>query len=907
MKIKKDINYIIECFKEVLTELDEKEAISILERMDDTNFDFKNNSSQNSEKCSQVISLYFQILNIVEENAAAQFRRKVESQVGAEGQKGLWVEKLSNLKEKGFSDSYISQQLPNVYSELVLTAHPTEAKRLTVLQQHRVLYLNLLKLENSMWTKSEQEMIRSEIKLSLERLWRTGEIYIQKPDVISERNSILHYLENVFPNVLSSLDDKLKFAWKHVGFDPKLIQDSKTFPMLGFGNWVGGDRDGHPFVTPQVTDDTLTTFRKVSISLIKNELVHLAKKLSFSDKLQIPSTKFLNKLTELSEQIGEFAQDSIHRNPDEPWRQYVNLIIQKLPSDPILAYSYSSPKDLLNDLEDLKQSLYEIHANKIAEMDLFPIERLIQTFGFHLASLDIRQNSKYHDLVFEQILKNSGFEDFQFSTWSEDKRVEFINSELQSMRPFLITDSQSEKEADDLLSYFRIIKKHLTISGEKSIGAVIVSMTRSLSDLLLIYLFAKEVGLLHKNEDTGKIFCPLSIVPLFETIEDLQQAPFIFEKYIEHPIVKESILQNQKKYPGNTPIVQVMLGYSDSNKDGGIIASQWNLYLAQKKLSAIAKIHGVEIIYFHGRGGTISRGGGKTHKFMQALPHFSFSGKMRMTVQGEVISQQFANRNTAIYNLELILSSAASTFIKHSSLPKKDHHFEEKINDLSEKSKSMYRELITDPDFMEFYSYATPIDAIENSRHGSRPSRRTGKRSLSDLRAIPWVFSWNQSRFYLPGWYGIGSALEDLKLNQPKSFNLLKTEVKDWNFLYYVMSNVVLNLIYADPEIMKMYGKLVPNSQLREKFLGIVLNEYFKTVELMEEIFDSKLVAIKPQLMESFQYRKNGLIVLHLEQINLLQKWRDLSSDLNSEIGETSLMKLLLTVNAIASGLKTTG
>ncbi|MBK9500840.1 MAG: phosphoenolpyruvate carboxylase [Leptospiraceae bacterium] len=907
MKIRKDLTYTLNCLKEVLTELNEKEALSILEKVESGSLDLSQLNSQSSEKTSQVLSLYFQLLNIVEENAAAQYRRKVETEKGAEGQKGLWVEKLIDLKEKGFSQEDISKQLPNIYSEIVLTAHPTEAKRITVLDQHRVLYLNLLKLENSMWTNSEKEMIREEIKLSLERLWRTGEIYLQKPDVISERNNILHYLENVFPNVLSGLDDKLKFAWKHLGFNSSLIKDSKNFPLLGFGNWVGGDRDGHPFVTPQVTEDTLKTFRTTAIRLIENELTNLIKKLSLSDRLQMPSDRFLTKIAELAKRMGNTGEECLKRNHDEPWRQYVNLIIHRLPTETMTDYSYYSPEELLADLDTLNLSLTEISANRIVEKDIFPIQRLIQTFGFHLASLDIRQNSKHHDMVFEQILKNAGFEDFQFSNWSEDKRVSFINSELQSMRPFLISDSHTEKESEDLLTYFRIVKNNLAISGAKSIGGVIVSMTRSLSDLLLVYLFAKEIGLLHLDKDSGKLFCPLSIVPLFETVEDLQQAPEIFEKYITHPIVKESILHNQNKYPGKNPIVQVMLGYSDSNKDGGIIASQWNLYLCQKRLTDIAKKHGLEIMYFHGRGGTISRGGGKMHKFMQALPHFSFSGKIRMTVQGEVISQQFANRNTAIYNLELILASSASTNIKHSSLPKREHRFENYMNDLSEKSKAVYRELMTDPDFMEFYSFATPIDVIENSRHGSRPSRRTGKRSLGDLRAIPWVFSWNQSRFYLPGWYGIGSALEELKTKNPESFALLKTEVKDWNFLYYVMSNVVLNLVYADPDIMKLYTTLVPNAKLGEKFLNTILAEYNKTVQFMEEIFDSKLGVKKPQLLESFQYRKNGLVLLHNEQVKLLKKWRELLANDNNPEGETVLMNLLLTVNAIASGLKTTG
>ncbi len=906
MKTRKDFLFILDCMKEVFLELGEKEASDLLVSLKSEERKSTKTLNLKSEKLAQVLSLYFQLLNITEENAAAQYRRQAENQSGAKTLKGSWMEKLTDLMEKGFTEKQIADSLMQVYAEPVLTAHPTEAKRITVLEQHRTLYLNLLKLENTMWTESEKDAVRDEIKLSLERLWRTGEIYLQKPDVISERNNILHYLENVFPNILTGLDNKLKQAWKSLGYNSDLIKNYDNFPVIRFGNWVGGDRDGHPFVTSSVTEDTLKTFRTSAVGIITRELIKLTKNLSLSDRLQKPPLWFNEKIESLAVQLGKTGEECLNRNHDEPWRQYLNLLICRLPKENNSdSYEYSKPEELLKDLDYLVQSLREIKADRFAELDVIPVQRIIQTFGFHLASLDIRQNSKYHDSAFEQILQAAGFEDFHFSAWTEEKRLSFIRDELKSMRPFLSDSVQCGKEADDLLSYFRIIKKYAALNGFDCIGAIIVSMTRSLSDLLLVYLFAREVGLLYRDTDSGNVYCPLSIVPLFETIEDLQQSPEIFEAYVQNPVVKESLYSKNKN--ASRPCIQIMLGYSDSNKDGGILASQWNLYLGQKNLTEAANKQNMDIMFFHGRGGTISRGGGKTHKFMQALPHFSFSGRIRMTVQGEVISQQFANWNTAVYNLELLLASSASTFLKHKFTDKKLHQSEALLDSVSRRSKEVYRSLITDQDFMEFYSMATPIDVIENSRHGSRPARRTGKRSLGDLRAIPWVFSWNQSRFYLPGWYGIGSALEELKEGDPDGFSTLKADLKEWNFLKYVMGNAELNLVFADPEIMKLYSSLVSNDSIRERILNLILKEYEKTSRMIEELSNSRVGEMKPQLRDSFLIRKNGLHLLHEEQVELLGQWRRFLSENKTEEAENTLLNLLLTVNAIASGLRTTG
>ncbi len=902
-KVIEDLGFLLDCVKEIFTDLGENglvHFITFLEGKSDPPKDLE------LEKTVQILSLYFQLLNMVEENSAAQFRRKIESEKGFSEISGLWGDKLIDLVKKGFTAEQISGIFPEIHVEPVLTAHPTEAKRATILEQHRELYLLLVKKENSMWTPFEQESIREEIKVSLERLWRTGEIYLERPDVASERRNILHYLKNVFPNVLPSVDQRLKGAWKDAGFSPDFLDAYKKFPRITFGNWVGGDRDGHPFVTSEITKDTLEEFRLSAIEIIENVIQKLASHLSLSDRIQKPSISFLNLIEKKANELGKEGKDCLDRNPGEPWRQFISLIFKKLPSPKeIKPYEYKNSSELLSDLEILRENLLSIKAHRIIEREIIPAERIIQAFGFHTAVLDVRQNSKFHDKALSQLLKSAGIFDYDFSVWSEEKRISFLNNELNSPRPFVLPDMKCGEEADAVIGCYRVLANEIKKYGYDSIGALIISMTRSLSDLLTVYILAREAGLLVITEEG--LVCPLPVVPLFETIEDLEGSPEILERFINHPMTRRSLRYISKNKFNKTPVQQVMLGYSDSNKDGGILASQWNLYCTQKKLTEVGNRNTTKIRFFHGRGGTISRGGGKTHRFMQVLPHTSLTGNLRMTIQGESIAQQFANWNNATYNLELLIASTASTTIKHRSLPKKEHPLEDYMNSISLRSQEIYQSLLKAPGFMEFYGQATPIDIIENSRHGSRPSRRTGKRTLGDLRAIPWVFSWNQSRFYLPGWYGAGSALLEMKEKEPKAFQLFSSEVRDWHFFRHVIMNIEANLMSVDLEISSQYADLVESIEYRNFFTNKIREEYDKTKLVLGEIFGKSVEERRPRMNETILLRSKGLSEIHRKQISLLREWRKHLKEENTAEAEKVLIPLLLTVNAIAGGLRTTG
>jgi len=901
-KIHSDLQFIMDCFQEVLEMLGEQELAKQLPWQKGYS---PSEIVHQPHRTAQAYSIAFQLLNMVEENASVQMRRKVEIEGNLAEVSGLWEQNLDRLKKHGLTDQQIAENIARILIEPVLTAHPTEAKRATVLEHHRRLYLLLVKRENQIWTPSEREEIRETIKVELERLWRTGEIYLEKPDVASERRNVIHYLHNVFPLVLPELDRRLRYAWQTMGCDPTLLDTPFQLPRLSFGNWVGGDRDGHPLVTATITQQTLADLRQAALHLLKQQLTDLTVRISLSERLQIPPPQLLEYIVAEAGLLGERGQQAIARNPGEPWRQSVNLMMAKLPIEDIGASiassAYQSAAELMMDLVMLRQNLLAVNAKHIVKMDVDPVIRTLQTFGFHLAVLDIRQNSRFHDLAVTQLISAAGLEETHFSQWDEARRLQFLNQELLSIRPFTRPDLSLEFEAAAVLSCYRAVLEHIQQNGPDGLGALIVSMTRSLSDLLVVYLLAREVGLaIHTDEG---LVCQLPVVPLFETIDDLQKAPQILDRFLAHPLTQRSLVYQQELRGLEQPVQQVMIGYSDSNKDGGMFASLWSLYRAQDALAEIGRRHKVRIRFFHGRGGTISRGAGPTHRFINALPHSSLNGDLRMTEQGETIAQKYANRLNGAYNLELLIAGVTGTTLQHKHSEKQINPLESVMDKLAEKSRQAYEGLLKTQGFVTFFRQATPIDVIEASRIGSRPARRTGQQTITDLRAIPWVFSWGQARFYVSGWYGVGTALEWLLTEDPSMFESVREQNFTWSPLHYIISNAATSIATADLEIMHAYAGLVADISVRDRVMGFIDTEYQRTQQMLENIYAGPLSERRPNIHQLLVLRQQGLRALHYQQIELLQQWRSASDVENQEI----LPQLLLTVNAIASGLRTTG
>ena len=576
------LRFLLDAFREVLHELEAGDVADALPWGDPAP-----SGDVDAPRLTKALSIASRLAVLAEENAAAQYRRRLQSEHGLDAVSGLWGRVLSDLVAAGHDVDSIAAGLQHVHVEPVLTAHPTEAKRATVLEQHRTLYLLLVALENQMWTPEEQAAIRREIKAALERLWRTGEIYLERPSIADELRNVVHYLAGVFPEVAPRLDARLRSAWADQGFDPSLLELT-TMPRVTFGTWVGGDRDGHPFVTAEVTDQTLRELHAQAMGLIDEALQELAVRLSLSDRVDEVPHDLTAWIDATASAMGESGMLAVARNPEESWRQYVNLIRARLPGGDS-ERPYREFDQLLDDVVRLRTWLAAVGAERLAQHDVDPVIRLIQTFGFHLARLDIRQNSQFHDEAVAQLLAAAGVAGGEsFADWDEAERLGLLEAELSSPRPLASSDADLGAEAEAVLSCYRVLRRYIDELGTHGLGSLIVSMTRSVSDLLVVYLLAKEAGLGIRDDDGWR--CLLPVVPLFETIDDLEASPQILADFLHHPVTRRTVAV--RSAAAALPKQQVMVGYSDSNKDGGILASLWGLYRAQERLAAICRVRG---------------------------------------------------------------------------------------------------------------------------------------------------------------------------------------------------------------------------------------------------------------------------------------------------------------------------
>jgi phosphoenolpyruvate carboxylase len=855
----------------------------------------------------QLFSIVAHLLNMVEVKGQVDERRNKEMP-DMRKVEGLFANTVQSLIEKGFTEDEIIATLKRLRIEPVLTAHPTEAKRATVLEHHREVFLSFKTLLESNLSATERKSTEAKLKRDLYKLWHTGEIFIEKPDVPSERRNVLHYFTEVFPEVVPVLDRRLKYAFEANGLNFSKVQEANAFPRYRFGDWVGGDRDGHPFVTASITEETLMLFRLYAFVVIRRKILQLIKGLSFKLEMEEAPDALRNRAEELAEEIGHAP---LERNKGEAFRQYLGLILEKLPLNTERGHSttlrqqgndYRLREELIEDLKILHQSLLAYGAKTVAREEVHDAIRMLETFGFHLGEIDIRQNSVFHEKAIAQLLNTANLDGDKFLKSDFAARTQFMTDELKTLRPFAGPGQVEATEAKAVTEVYAVAEKFIGNYGNRGLGSLIVSMTRDVSDLLAVYLLAREAGLLIKTEHG--IACKLPVVPLFETIDDLEVAPKILEAFLSHPITQNTIAYQKKLREDLYPVQQVMVGYSDSNKDGGILASQWGLHKGQQELAKIGEKHGVTIRFFHGKGGSISRGGGPTKDFLKALPPNTLKGDIRLTEQGESIEQKYANRVNAVYNLELLMAGALGKTLSSKEVKSSEHPLSEIISWMAGESRKIYEELIRTDHFMEFYRQATPIDAIESGRIGSRPARRTGAHSLSDLRAIPWVFSWSQCRYNMTSWYGMGSTLDKMKREKKDAFNAIKSSVKEDPFLSYLTRIVAMGLSYSDEKIMEAYAELVQKKEVREMFLNKFRSERDKTLEHLAEVLD---IPPSDSVFQMSQYRRQLLEPLHRKQIELLKNWREQKQYGYGNKEEEMLLSLLLSINAISGVMGYTG
>lgn len=846
-------------------------------------------------------SIYFQLINISEDvYSLCKDREKLKIKVPV-GDSIL--ESIKSLKEKNISEKKIQEVLNELSIEPVMTAHPTEAKRQTVLAIHLKIYQYLMNRSTYPHSSHEIKSLKELILSEIQKLWQTGDIRLEKPTVIQEVHQGIFYFKEIFYNIIDLIYKEVEDCLK----DCFPTNQFRIPPFLRIGSWIGGDRDGNPNVTPEITHNTLRLHKEVILNKYIDSVNKLIEGFSQS-KYLVPVSETLN--ISLQKDIALFLSSSekiIERNPHEPFRQKGSFIRRKLMNTLLnnqhdteyIPESYSTANEFMDDLLTLRKSLLESKGERIARMELDPLIRKVEVFGFHLAKLDIRQHSERHHSLIDEMFKKLNIYSSDYMNLGENEKIEILSQEIDSLRPLIPQHITFSKETTETFAVFQKMADVIMDISPDCLGSYIVSMTHGVSDLLAVQLLAKEAGLYGKD-DKQNPYSHIDIVPLFETINDLRRSHIILEELFRNQIYMQNL-----KVRNN--IQEVMIGYSDSNKEGGILTSNWELYNAQRRLSKTAEKYKVKLKIFHGRGGTISRGGSDSlGKAVAAQPKDTIRGKIKMTEQGEVISYKYAYEHTAGKRLELLVSSVISATLTSEKEDSNIKKYEEAFEKISLYSYKSYRQLIEHPDFFKYFKEATPFLNIPMLNIGSRPIRRKKTDALEDIRAIPWVFSWTQSRHLISGWYAVGSGIKKFIDEDPERHEaLLKEMFKKWLFFQVLIENIVMTLVKSDMNIAHCYSSIVEDKKVRNTIFSLLKKEYDSTCRmvLMLKQQDSLLLEASP-LRRSLASRKPYIDLINYIQIILLKRLKK-NPELNKD--QEFIKTISRTINCIAAGLRNTG
>jgi phosphoenolpyruvate carboxylase len=850
----------------------------------------------------QVQGIWFQLLSIAEQNAAMRRRRQIEAERGYELVRGTFAQVLSNAAAAKVPAAEIRALLEQLRVRPVITAHPTEAKRVTVLEKHRRIYRRLVDLESPRWTPRERQGLVDGLRNEMELLWLTGELRLQKPTVPQEVFWGLHFFNETLFEAVPDLLDKIERVLAQYYPDERWVVP----PFFQFGSWIGGDRDGNPFVTNDVTQSTLLENRLTGLRRYRRRIDELVRALSITEKAVPLTERFRTALERELAATGE-AEEIANRNPGEVFRQYLGCMLRRIQvmiensergdtrPDPA---GYASADALLADLKLIEDELGHAGRTEIARALIRPVRREVESFRFSTVRLDVRENTTKLNAALGDLWRAGGGTGEPPDAASEEWRA-WVAAELARPRASGTEPPPLPSDTAETLGMFQLVRRLREEIDREAFGTFVLSMTRSVSDVLGAYVLAKHAGLFADTQ--GIESCTLPIVPLFETIDDLQRAPAIMRDLLCVPLVKRSV-----RAQGG--VQEVMIGYSDSNKDGGFLTSNWELYKAQIKLTRVGKESGVPIAFFHGRGGSVSRGGAPTGRAIAAQPAGSIQGRMRITEQGEVVSFKYANRGTAQYQIELLAASVAEHTLKseREEALAPTAEFDEAMEALSGAAQAAYRRLVDDPDLLSYYQAASPLEEISLLNLGSRPARRFGARSLGDLRAIPWVFAWSQNRHFVPGWFGVGSGiLTFLQVRGQRGAALMQRMFADSRLFRLVVDEVEKTLSYVDLEVAREYAELVPDGRVRDAVFPLIEEEYHRTVEAVLRISGAGELAERfPRFRRKLARRLPTLNQISRQQIELLRQFRESGSDRSQE---ELLSALLLSINCIATGFGATG
>ncbi|MGX1805921.1 phosphoenolpyruvate carboxylase [Nocardia sp. NPDC055321] len=840
---------------------------------------------------------HFLLLANLAEDLQRDRRRAVHVAAGEAPQDSSLAATYRKLDAAGPDGDLVAELLTDALVSPVITAHPTETRRRTIFD----VQSKITELMRRRQRYDEHEPEFAEIEIDLRRqvlqLWRAALIRLARLRIQDEIEVGLRYYDLTLFDVIPRINDQVRAALRARWPEHELL----ARPILRPGSWIGGDRDGNPFVTADVVHRATHRAGSVAFERYSTSLVELEKTLSQSARL-VPVTPELAAL-------ADAGFDDSPQRADEPYRRAIRGIrarltataraaLDEIPTEGIDvgAEPYGGPEELLAELNIVDASMRASGDGLLADDQLAALRGAVETFGFHLQGLDLRQNSEMHEQVVAELFAWAGVHS-DYASLGEAQRVELLAAELTTRRPLIGPTAELSELAAKELAVVRAARSAIADLGPDTVPNYIISMCTSVSDMLEAALLLKEAGILDPGDAQTPPSSPVGVVPLFETIDDLRHGAEILSAAMEVPAYQRLVAARGRQQ-------EVMLGYSDSNKDGGYLAANWALYRAELDLVEAARKTGIRLRLFHGRGGTVGRGGGRSYDAILAQPAGAVRGSLRLTEQGEVISTKYADSGAAYRNLEaLVAGTLESTLLDVEGLGEDAEPAYEVLDELAELARRAYAGLVHDtPGFVEYFRASTPIAEVADLNLGSRPASRKPTNSVSDLRAIPWVMAWSQSRVMLPGWYGTGTALEQWIGDDPARLATLTDLHRRWPFFRTVMSNLAQVMAKADMDIAAAYADLVPDETLRATVFGMIRDEFARTTAMHAAITGADdLLTDNPALAESIHNRFPYLEPLNQLQIDLLRRRR--AGD-TSELVERGI---LLTMNGLATALRNSG
>ncbi|HDN68944.1 MAG TPA: phosphoenolpyruvate carboxylase [Gammaproteobacteria bacterium] len=863
----------------------------------------------------RAFNLYFSLVNIAEEAFQHRQRRQQARRHGPLWM-GSFTQTLQEFHDEGMTQEQIQTLLNETLYMPVFTAHPTDAIRRTVMYALRRIFITSEQLSDRRISRDERDEIRHTIKQQIQVLWKTDEVRVNKPTVEDEiRNGLYFFRESLFDAIPETYRYLDKAIHRVYGDADHTSESALTVPggLIHFGSWIGGDRDGNPFVKPSTTTLALRMhMREVLITYLRR-VEELSSRLTHSSTLCEFSTAFMDSLTADEKRFPDAARELPADYVNEHYRRKLYIMRRRLKMN-LIAVSerieqpeidlasqtigYVSEQELLLDLQLIYDSLVADGDANLADAKLKDLIRLVETFGFYLMHLDIRQESTRHTEALTEILKQLP-DGVDYASLDEPARQQLITRALATSPPVLDRPALSD-DTRETLEVFDVMRRMQAEVSPNAFGNYVISMTHTASHILEVMYLAWLTGLAGRQDDAW--YCRIRISPLFETIDDLDHAQAILTQLLENETYRE--LLNEA-----CQCQEIMLGYSDSCKDGGILASNWSLYEAQQQIIAITSQYEIQVRLFHGRGGTIGRGGGPTHESILSQPPGTVHGQIKFTEQGEVLRYKYSNPETAVYELSMGLTGllkASRAVITTAVEDRRDYMgIMDELTRLGEKT---YRDLIDHTEGLFDYFYeVTPVTEIGLLNIGSRPSHRKQQdRSKTSIRAIPWVFGWAQSRHTLPAWYGLGTALESWRDDDPARLARLQNMYREWPFFRSLLSNIQMALFKGEMDIAHEYTRLASNARLADDIYSKIRAEYRRTVTQVLHIAGiHHLLEDNPTLSLSLHRRDPYLDPLNNIQVTLLSRYRN--NHLTDEQRDRWLKPLLLSINAIASGMRNTG